>query len=118
MTSILQTIRSALGLMEMDSFDHEIRIHINSALVILNQNGIGAPLSIEGVTETWDDLMLDPNDPEEKAMLGLIQQFVWLRTKLIFDPPPPAHVDSYKEAIKEALWRLREFYDGRQNLGA
>lgn len=116
MESILETIRSAMGLMGQDSFDHEIRIHINSALAILNQNGVGRKKQITGINEVWEDLLVDPFDSDELDMIGLIQQYVLLHTKLIFDPPPPSHVASYKEAINEALWRLREFYDGRTDI--
>lgn len=93
-----------LGINEDDfSFDYEVIGHINSALFILNQLGVG-PTSgfyITGPSETWQDLIGDRKD------LELIKTDAYLRVKLMFDPPQNSFlVTSIQKQIEEFDWRI------------
>lgn len=109
--SILEDVREALGLgKDVDDFDTEILMHINSALSVLHQNGVNKFLIVDSVTQTWKDL-IDPLKLEGNVYFGMVPLYVKLSTKLIFDPPPPSTVEQYSKNIEETLWRLKTAYD-------
>lgn len=103
--SILQTVRKMIGpSAEYDVFDTDLIIHINSALSRLCQLGVGpaTPFRITGMEEVWGDFM-DTGYMEE------IKQYVYLKTRLIFDPPANSTViNLYKEEIEKLEWLLKE----------
>lgn len=102
--SILSSIKKLLGISEeYKSFDPDIIIHINSALSILIQLGIGPPngFSIEDDKATWFDFI------GEDSRLDSVKSYVYLKVKLLFDPPlNSAVIESLKQTIKELEWRL------------
>ena len=104
MDSILTSIKKLLGITEEDTnFDADIVIHINSIFAVLNQLGVGPSecFSISGKFEKWNDFILDSNK------LEAVKTYVYLRVRLIFDPPQSsAMIEATKEAIKELEWRL------------
>lgn len=104
MDSILTSIKKLLGIDEYcDHFDTEIIIHINSALMVLNQLGVGPPegFMITDSNQTWSDFIPDRTDIES------IKTYVFLKVKLIFDPPQmSALIDSMKNTISELEWRI------------
>lgn len=109
--SILKTVRGALGLDADDnSFDFELLLHINNALAVLNQNGVGVPLTVTDETEVWIDIQ-DVRQVEGNMLFQSVKQYVFLKTKILFDPPPPSTVKYMDEAATELLWRLRESFD-------
>lgn len=110
-TSILKTVRGSLGLGTNDaSFDHEIIIHVNNALAVLNQNGVGLPIIVTGEEQVWDDFK-DPTQNMSNTMFEQSKMYVFIKTKILFDPPPPSNIKYMAEAADETLWRLRETYD-------
>jgi hypothetical protein len=103
--SILTSIKKDLGLTKEDeSFDPEIVQHINSALFVLNQNGVGPDegFSITGSAETWTDFIGDaPNNMEA------VKTYVYLSVKLDFDPPEgSARLAAMERRKQEYEWRL------------
>lgn len=109
--SILGSVRIALGLsMEDESFSEEIKMHLNAALSILNQNGIGKPLTITGLDAKWGDFK-DDSQVEGNEYFNMIPLFVQTSIKILFDPPPPSNVQYYNNYIQELLWRLRTAYE-------
>lgn len=109
--SVLKTVREAIGLdPEEKSFDPELLIHINTALSTLIQNGVGTPRTIIDETQTWSDVKSTEQYYADE-MFEQVKHYVFLRTKLIFDPPPPSTAKYMSEATDETLWRLREAYD-------
>lgn len=104
MDSILTSIKKLLGITEEDTnFDADIVIHINSIFAVLNQLGVGPSecFSISGKFEKWNDFVSDSNK------LEAVKTYVYLRVRLIFDPPQSsAMIEATKEAIKELEWRL------------
>ena len=100
--SILDSIKRPLGIeKDYTEFDFDLVMFINGFLMILIQNGVGTPnFRITGASETWGDFLGDFTDVE------LAKTFVYLRTKLMFDPPSSsAAIDACKNAADEALWR-------------
>ena len=106
--SILTSIKKMHGIDEMDeSFDMELIMHINGALMIMTQLGVGPKegFSITSKDEEWDQLL------EGRKDLDLVFSDVYLRTKLVFDPPQNSFlVASMKEQIKEYDWRIEAWH--------
>lgn len=104
MNSILTSIKQTLGIESaVTAFDVEIILAINSALMMLDQLGIGPDggLVISSETEVWSDLLGDSTNLES------VKSFVYLRTRLLFDPPTTAHlIDAIERQIREIEWRL------------
>lgn len=107
---ILETTKDAIGLIVEDtSFDAELLLHINAALSTLYQNGIGKPVHVDR-DDKWSKFVNDEQNQND-YMFGQIKQYVFLETKILFDPPPPSTVEYVKNAADSMLWRLRENYD-------
>lgn len=105
MDSILISIKKLIGFdKEYTQFDTDLIIHINSILMVLNQNGVGPDegFSITGEMETWNDFV-----GSEFNNIAGVKTYIYLKTKLIFDPPQSsALIAAMKEEIKELEWRL------------
>lgn len=92
-----------------DGFDNVLLININSAIMKLEQLGVGPPggLVIKDADESWTSLVEGSDEYEA------VKVFVCLYVKMIFDPPSSATVaEAYKETLAEAEWRLREQAEG------
>lgn len=104
MSSILTDTKKVLGLAEDDaSFDVDVIMHINSILGVLTQLGIGpdAGFVITDDTATWDNFLGD--DPR----LAMTQTYLFLRVKLLFDPPATSfHLEAARQQYQEFEWRL------------
>ena len=102
--SILLTIKRMLGLeKDYTPFDTELVGHINSAIMVAHQLGIGSyNFAITGENETWQDWL---GNRSEK--LSAIQHYIYMRTKLSWDPPANSFaVSSLQNQIDEMTWRL------------
>ena len=104
MDSILTSVKKQLGIAEdYEHFDPDIIIHINSVFSILNQLGVGPPegFSISDETSVWTDFIGD------SLKLELVKTYVYLKIRLIFDPPTSSAVmDAFKQNIAELEWRI------------
>lgn len=104
MDSILTSIKKLLGITEeYEHFDDDIVIHINSVLMILTQMGIGPEggFSIENKSAKWDDFI------SNKLYYESVKTYVYLKVKLIFDPPQSsAATEAINRTISELEWRL------------
>lgn len=102
--SILTSTKKSLGLEEdYTAFDADLVMHINSALGTLNDLGLGpvSGFTIEDKSSTWAQFM--GTDPR----LNPAKSYVYMRVKLLFDPPPVGYVlTAFERQIKEAEWRL------------
>ena len=107
--SILNTIKKMLGPdSAYDVFDTDMIIHINTALSILTQLGVGPAkgFRITGPDETWTDFIGSDIDLES------IKTYVYLKVKMLFDPPSSSFVmKSMEETCKEIEWRLNVAVD-------
>lgn len=101
--SILLTVKKMLGIAEeYHAFDLDIIININSVFLTLNQLGVGPiePFQIIDEMETWDDFQ------GETPMPGL-QTYVYLKVRLVFDPPTNSFlVENIRKQIEELEWRM------------
>lgn len=104
MDSILTSVKKMLGIdEEYEHFDADIIMHINSVLMILNQIGVGPSdgFSISDKTAKWSDFIPDSRKLES------VKSYVYLKVKLLFDPPQSSAVmESMNRMISELEWRL------------
>lgn len=102
--SILLTIKKLIGLdKDYGVFDLDLIVAINSSFMILNQLGIGPdkPFTIKGPDETWDDFFGD------EELFALAKSYIYLRTKLLFDPPGSGVLhEAVERQISEFEWRM------------
>lgn len=109
MESILTSIKKMLGITEeYEHFDSDIIMHVNSVFMILTQLGVGPAegFSIHGKEETWGDYLPD------ETRLELIKSYMYLKVKLLFDPPlGSAVIDAMNGQISEFEWRLNVAVD-------
>lgn len=103
--SILNSIKSNLGIDKDDTtFDTDIIMHINSVFTILTQIGVGPTNGFEIVDkdDSWSDFI-----DENNTLFNSIKSYMYMKVKLVFDPPPNSFViASYEQMIKEFEWRL------------
>ena len=111
--SILATTKKMLGLDESyPAFDTDIVVFINSALMTLQQLGVGPKngFTVTDLSQKWADFL--PSD----TMLEGAKTYIYLCVKMLFDPPGSSYVmDAMKQQREELEWRLREqseFYPG------
>lgn len=104
MESILTSIKKLLGIEEdYVHFDADIIMHINSVLSILTQLGVGPSegYSIKDANATWDEFITNP------AKLELAKSYVYLKVRLMFDPPSSSSaIESMKQLISELEFRI------------
>lgn len=102
--SILTSTKTSLGITEdYTVFDPVILMHINSVFSTLNQIGIGPVdgFEIADATPTWDSYLL------ENAKFNFIKTYMYLRVRLLFDPPSTSfHITALEKQIDELTWRI------------
>lgn len=110
MESILISIKKMLGLSEdYRQFDDDIIMHINTVFLNLTQLGVGpeAGFIIEDDSAYWSDF-IDIENPQ----LHAVKTYMYLKVKLVFDPPlSSAVIESMKNQIAELEWRLNAAVD-------
>lgn len=103
--SILTSIKKLIGMTEdYDVFDIDIVMHINSVFMILYQMGVGPskPFSITDKDDVWTDFL-----PKDDDNFNAVQTYVYLKTKIVFDPPSNSIIMlANKDMISELEWRL------------
>lgn len=104
MNSILTSIKKMLGIdEEYDCFDTDLIVHINSVFMILTQMGVGPSegFTISDKTTAWNEFLQDTKKLES------VRSYVYLKVKLLFDPPlSSAVMDATNRLISELEWRL------------
>lgn len=104
MESILTSIKKLLGISEeYEHFDADLIMHINSVFMILTQLGVGPSegFRITDESEIWTDFISEP------ARIDLVKSYMYLKVKLLFDPPSSsAVIESMNRMINEFEWRL------------
>lgn len=102
--SILTSIKKMLGITEeYTHFDTDIIIHINTVFMTLNQLGVGpsSGFKIEDNGKLWMDYISEDSD------LEAVKTYIYLKVKLLFDPPLSSSViEVMKQSITELEWRL------------
>lgn len=104
MDSILTSVKKLLGIAEeYTQFDEDIIMHINTVFLNLTQLGVGPEegFSIEDDSAIWDDFI------EDNIQLQAVKSYMYLKVKLLFDPPLSSSVvESMNRMIAELEWRL------------
>ena len=106
MESILDTIKQLLGIpTDDDSFDIDIKTHINTSTMILAQIAIGPK---NGFTVTSKDQLWTDYIDRSTINLEGVKQYIYLKTKIIFDPPTNSTtIDAINKSLSELEWRMQ-----------
>ena len=107
--SILLSVKKDLGIsLEDEYFDPDLIMHINSALSVLAQLGVGpsSGFFISDETTTWNDFI--GNDP----LLNLVKTYVSKKVKVVFDPPNTGPLsEALNKTLSEMEWRIMVIAD-------
>ena len=103
--SILTSTKKILGIPdEYRAFDQDVLTHINTALGVLNQLGVGPGESffVEDENAVWTDFMV------AGSYQNMVRTYVWLKVRMLFDPPATSFLQqNMTEQIREIEWRLQ-----------
>lgn len=105
MESILDTIKQLLGIpVEDESFDTDIKVYINTVIPNIAQMGIGPKngFIVTSNTQLWSEYI-------DSTLINLegVKQYIYLKVKLIFDPPTNSTtVQAINDSLKELEWRM------------
>jgi len=102
--SILTETKKIVGLAdEYTAFDVDMILFINAALSTAEQAGAGltAKISITDKNDSWASLGLDENN------LALLKNYVYLKAKLMFDPPQTSFaIEAMERQIESLEYRM------------
>lgn len=113
--SILHDIKQMLG-QEWDdnTYDLDIKNHINTVFFNLNQIGVGpvGGFMIQGPENLWPEYI------GTKLNLNAVKSYIWIRVKMLFDPPATGPLTQSLEAQANKLeWTLMVEVDPPLNQG-
>lgn len=112
-TSILTSVKLNLGLAEdYTIFDPTIIMHINTALGILGDLGVGSEsgFAIEDKNDTWEDFL------GTDLRLNSVKTYVSLRVRMLFDPPTTSfQIDASEKQIEMLEWRIGVYRESRDH---
>lgn len=107
---ILESVKKVLGVApDYLAFDADIMMHINSAFSVLHQLGVGPdePFMIEDETSTWTEFL------GTERGVNSVKSYVYLRVRLLFDPPATSFVlGAMEKQIEELGWRISTYMEG------
>lgn len=101
--SILNDVKSFIGFeSDYTPFDKVLIMHINAALGVLYQLGVGdSTARITDASNTWSEVIGSSTD------LEMAKEYVCLKTQLLFDAPSASSMVSVlQDAIKEMEFRV------------
>lgn len=108
--SILTSTKKILGIgADYTAFDLDILTHINAAMAVLDQLGVGPEggLFVEDAALEWSALGVPQNQ------LNIIRTYVFLKTRLLFDPPTTSFLlEAMNNQITEYEWRISAMREG------
>lgn len=109
-SSIFNSIKKLLGISPYDDgFDQEVKDLINAEFLTLHQLNVGPEngFSIEGPEDVWSSFTSDLH------LQDAVRQFVYLRVRMIFDPPASSTVaEAVNNRISELEFRLNVQAEG------
>lgn len=107
--SILISVKKDLNVSLNDNFfDPELIMHINSALSVLAQLGVGpkAGFFITDETATWSDFLGD------NPLINIVKTYVPKKVKVAFDPPNTGPLsEALNKTLSEMEWRIMVIVD-------
>lgn len=102
--SIVNKTKKILGIeADYDAFNIDIITHINSVFSDLVLLGIGSEVgfAIEDETTEWSSYL------ESKLYLNQVKSYMYLRVRLLFDPPSTSFaIDAMQKQIEKYEWLL------------
>ena len=105
MEQILTSIKKLLSIdASDDNFDKDILIFLEGIIETLKDIGVMPISTFTGLSEatTWLEYL-----GETPISLNTVKTYMYLKTKLVFDPQPSSFVlESMKAIIQESEWRL------------
>ena len=105
MDSILTSTKKLAGLGEgYEDFDPDIIIFINSTFSVLHQLGVGPEkgFKISDSSDKWSSYL-----PVEDYRLEMVKEYMYLKVKLVFDPPTISSVlTAFENRVKELEFRI------------
>lgn len=108
MTSILDDIKHQLNILPDDTeFDSDIIASINMAFGDLTQLGVGPVVGyqIKDKGNQWAEFYTDPR-------LSGVKTYIYLKCKLVFDPPATGFVtSSFERQLEQLAYRLNVVAD-------
>ena len=111
--SILLLTKKKIGISPDDNaFDDDIITDINAVIFSLNMIGIGEEgFSISDASATWTDLL-----GKDTKIYEAVKTFIYLKVKLMFDPPSSSFVVSALEKQNSEIeWKLNFKYESKNN---
>lgn len=109
--SVLLSTKKVLNIPHgVDAFDLDVLMHINTAFSVLSELGVfdEAGVTVEPDT-TWEELQEDQEltNPLTIAMIQMLRTYVFLRVRMLFDPPTTSFLlDATQNQLKELEWRI------------
>ena len=117
MESILTSIKKLIGITEADkSFNVDVIIHINSVFSDLTQLGVGPSegFSIKDSYDLWSEFI----PVENVKLFNNVKTYMYLRVKLLFDPPTNSAVLTAMQKEADKLeWRLSVAAESNDSIG-
>ena len=109
--SVLNSVKSMIGISADETvFDDQILIFINATLSTLEQLGVPfkiTPVAVDS-TRLYSDLL------DDELLLGYIQAYMGVKSRMLFDTPPASTVvNALDNAAKEWEWRIMIECDNR-----
>lgn len=108
MSSILNDVKHILGLLpEQTAFDQDLILLINAQFADLHQIGAGPVegYEITGPDNQWTEFIKD-------VRFNSVKSYVFLKVKLMFDPPPSGFATAAMERqIQELTFRINTVSD-------
>ena len=105
MESIVNTTKKSLGIdPNDDSFDSDIILNINTIIFSLSQMGVGPSngFIVTTIDDKWTDYLMSTT-----INLEAVKTYIYLKTKLLFDPPTNSTViENINTTLKELEWRM------------
>ena len=102
---ILATVKVMLGGPDLgNSFDTDLLVHINSSVQTLIDVGLEpkSGFAMVSADTKWGDLL------PSTLVLDFVKSYIYLKTKMMFDPPPSSYVaDSLNKQLSELEFRIR-----------
>lgn len=111
--SILNSVKELLGIeSECKDFDKPILLHINSAITVIRQYGIGEErlFRVTSAKDTYRDYLGRFYD-----IAPLVNEYIYFYVKKNFDTPQTSPlISAVDNELKQAEWRLILFADERK----
>ena len=110
--SILNDVKMLCGVPEdIKDFDGTLILHCNGVFSTLNQIGFGPDEGyyIYDSNDSWSDIL-------EDGEMQYVKSYLYLKVKLLFDPPANATlIASMEKQIAEFEWRIKTEIENRSS---